>query len=37
MQNYRISINDLPPDGKDFDLNDQDIWQTPLREFDRVF
>ena len=29
MQNYRISINDLPPDGKEFDLDDPAIWQTP--------
>ena len=33
MQNYRISINDLPPDGKEFDLDDPAIWQTPMREF----
>ena len=34
MQNYRVSINDLPPDGKQFDLDDQDIWRTPLQEFE---
>ena len=34
MQKYRISINDLPPDGKEFDLDDQAIWQTPMREFE---
>ncbi len=33
MQKYHISINDLPPDGKEFDLDDQAIWQTPMREF----
>lgn len=33
MQNYCISLNDLPPDGKEFYLDDPAIWQEPLREF----
>lgn len=28
-----ISINDLPPAGKDFSVDDQEIWQNPLKEF----
>ena len=27
MQNYRISLNDLPPEGKEFLLDDPAIWQ----------
>lgn len=34
MQNYRISLHDLPPGGKEFSLDDQAIWQEPLREFE---
>lgn len=33
MQNYRISLHDLPPGGKEFSLDDQAVWQEPLREF----
>lgn len=33
MNKYLVSINDLPPDGKDFDLGEQGIWLEPLREF----
>lgn len=33
MKKYLISINDLPPDGKNFSLDDQEIWLDPLREF----
>lgn len=33
MQNYRISLHDLPPDGKEFNLDDQAVWQEPLQEF----
>ncbi len=33
MRKYLVSINDLPPGGKDFTLDDQDIWLAPLREF----
>lgn len=33
MKKHLVSINDLPPDGKEFDLEDQDIWLEPLREF----
>ena len=33
MRKYLVSINDLPPDGKDFTLDDQEIWLAPLKEF----
>ena len=33
MQNYRISLNDLPPEGKEFHLDDPAIWQEPIQEF----
>ena len=33
MRKYLVSINDLPPDGKEFSLDDQDIWLAPMREF----
>lgn len=33
MNKYLVSINDLPPQGKEFDLDDQEIWLEPLREF----
>lgn len=33
MQNYRISLNDLPPEGKEFVLDDPAIWQEPMQEF----
>lgn len=33
MKKHLVSINDLPPDGKEFELDDQDIWLEPLREF----
>ena len=33
MQNYRISLNDLPPEGKEFLLDDPAIWQEPMQEF----
>lgn len=33
MSNYLVSINDLPPDGKTFQLTDQDIWLDPIKEF----
>lgn len=28
-----VSVNDLPPAGKDFTLEDQEIWQKPIKEF----
>lgn len=34
MQNYRISLHDLPPGGKEFSLDDQAVWQQPLQEFE---
>ncbi|MDE5879088.1 MAG: DUF177 domain-containing protein [Desulfovibrio sp.] len=33
MRKYLVSINDLPPDGKEFTLDDQEIWLKPLEEF----
>ena len=33
MQNYRISLNDLPPEGKEFQLDDPAVWQEPMKEF----
>lgn len=33
MNKYLISINDLPPSGKEFKLDDQDIWLDPIKEF----
>lgn len=33
MKKYLVSINDLPPDGKEFILDDQDIWLEPVKEF----
>ena len=33
MAKYLVSINDLPPDGKSFNLTDQEIWLDPIREF----
>lgn len=34
MRSHLVSINDLPPDGREFTLDDQEIWLAPLREFD---
>lgn len=33
MKKHLVSINDLPPDGKEFTLDDPDIWLEPIREF----
>lgn len=33
MNKYLVSINDLPPSGKEFKLDDQDIWLDPIKEF----
>ena len=33
MNKYLVSINDLPPSGKEFNLDDQDIWLDPIKEF----
>lgn len=33
MNKYLISINDLPPSGKGFTIDDQDIWLDPIKEF----
>lgn len=33
MKKHLVSINDLPPEGKEFELDDQEIWLEPLREF----
>ena len=33
MQEYRVSHNDLPPEGKVFFVVEPAVWTTPLREF----
>ena len=33
MQNYRILLNELPPEGREFHLDDQAIWQNSIEEF----
>lgn len=33
MNKHLVSINDLPPDGKEFEINDQEIWLEPIKEF----
>ena len=33
MQTYRILLNELPPDGREFHLDDQAIWQNSIEEF----
>lgn len=33
MKKNLVSINDLPPAGKEFSLDDQQIWLEPLKEF----
>lgn len=33
MEKYLVSINDLPPSGKEFEIDDQDVWLEPIREF----
>lgn len=33
MKKHLVSINDLPPDGKNFELDDQDVWLEPIKEF----
>lgn len=33
MRKHLVSINDLPPGGKEFTLDDQEIWLAPLGEF----
>lgn len=33
MDKHLVSINDLSPDGKEFRLNDQEIWLEPAKEF----
>lgn len=33
MKTHLVSINDLPPDGKEFTLDDPEIWDKPIREF----
>lgn len=33
MNKYLVSINELPPSGKEFNLDDQEIWLEPLKEF----
>lgn len=33
MKKHLVSINELPPDGKEFTLDDQEIWLGPISEF----
>ena len=33
MQNYRVPLLELPPEGRQFQLADAAIWQSPLEEF----
>lgn len=33
MQNYRIPLNDIPAEGRQYTLDDPRIWENPLREF----
>lgn len=33
MNKHLVSINDLPPGGKEFVLDDQNVWLDPIREF----
>lgn len=33
MEKRLISINDLPPDGKEFEVTDQSVWEGPISEF----
>ncbi len=33
MQKYRVSLNDLPPEGQEFIVDEPAVWQAPLREF----
>lgn len=33
MRKWLVSLNDLPPDGREFTLDDQQIWLEPLKEF----
>lgn len=33
MKKHLVSINDLPPGGKEFTVDDQDVWLEPLKEF----
>lgn len=33
MNKPSVSINDLPPEGNDFVIEDQSIWEDPIREF----
>lgn len=33
MEKYLVSINDLPPSGKTFTIDDQEVWLEPIKEF----
>ncbi|MBQ9453519.1 MAG: DUF177 domain-containing protein [Desulfovibrio sp.] len=33
MQNHRISLNNLPLEGREYIVDSTSVWQTPLREF----
>lgn len=33
MQNFHVSINDIPPDGLSITLDDASVWEGPMAEF----
>ncbi len=33
MKKHLVSINELPPDGKEYEINDQEIWLRPIQEY----
>lgn len=33
MQNFHISLNDIPPEGRSLTLDDATVWQIPMAEF----
>lgn len=33
MNKHLVSINELPPDGKEFEIDDQSVWEEPISEF----
>lgn len=33
MNKYLVSLNELPPSGKEFKIDDQEVWKEPIKEF----
>lgn len=33
MKSLLVPINELPPDGREYDIIDQEIWEDPIRDF----